>query len=374
VDLHVMLELAPEGWSSSLFDVSPRRLPSGVIPAVPVLGPCMPDALGAYWQGARAFNLVVHNRRRSLHPAVWPVSYQAVQAIRRLRPDLVHFDGASLRLASALPALGRTPVVLSLHDPEAHSGEGNWRRAVAEWWPLHHAHRFILHNQAQRELFRAKRHLRPHQIDVIPLGVLDIFTEWIQAPLAPDQRTVLFFGRLSPYKGLDTLYEAACLVAAQVPQARFVVAGRPIGSYRAPATPALPNGGSIHLLSEYVPNAQLAELFQRSTLVVCPYNDATQSGVVLTAYAFRKPVVATRVGGLPEYVLHEETGLLVPPRDPAALAQALVALLAQPERRAAMVERIGQLAASSLSWESIADQTAAVYQQTVGRPDNRSTR
>src|SRR5207253_8898786 len=110
-----------------------------------------------------------------------------------------------------------------------------------------------------------------------------------QAGLRP---TVLFFGRVSPYKGLDDLYRAAPLIAQQVPGLHIVVAGRPYPGYALPRAPALPNDGCVEVIDRYVSNAELAILFERAHLVVCPYVDATQSGVIMTAFAFDRPVVA----------------------------------------------------------------------------------
>ncbi len=97
----------------------------------------------------------------------------------------------------------------------------------------------------------------------------------------------------------------------------------------------------------------------QSTFVVCPYLDATQSGVVLTAYAFGKPVIATQVGGLPEYVHHGE--------NPDALAEAIIYLLQNPEKRRQMKKAIQQLAETELSWSRIAEQTVKVYEKVLSQ-------
>ncbi len=134
--------------------------------------------------------------------------------------------------------------------------------------------------------------------------------------LRTEDRTLLFFGRLSAYKGLETLFQAAPLACKRLPGLRIIVAGNPVPGYRLPPAPDLPNGGELQIITGYIPNHTLAQLFQRAAVVVCPYTTATQSAVVLTAYAFGKPVIGTRVGGLPEYITDGETGVLVPPHSP----------------------------------------------------------
>jgi glycosyltransferase involved in cell wall biosynthesis len=289
--------------------------------------------------------------------------------MRRQNPDVIHFDDVSRRMLLALPELGRRPVVLTIHDPEIHSGERSWRAELDRRIMLRRAARVLLYNNALRPAFARRYRVPLERIHPTHLGVHHIFREWAVGPLQHVGRSVLFYGRLSPYKGLEVLYEAAPLVAERVPGVRFVVAGRPVRGYQLPPAPRLPNGGQVEVIADYISNARLAELLQSTRVVACPYVDATQSGVALTGLAFEKPVVATRVGGIPEYIEHGQTGLLVPPRDAAALADALVALLtdaALDERLRAAIARLGR--AGRLDWADAARATLAMY---AGLPARR---
>jgi glycosyltransferase involved in cell wall biosynthesis len=73
-----------------------------------------------------------------------------------------------------------------------------------------------------------------------------------------------------------------------------------VEGYTPPSPPALPRGGALQLIDRYLSNSDAAALFRSASVVVCPYRDATQSGVVLSAFAFGVPVIASAVGGLPE--------------------------------------------------------------------------
>jgi len=370
-EVHLLLEVAPESWRTSAFDVPLQALPAGVVDGR-VLDGCVPPPVRAYWSHLASFKLVVHTAPHSLHPATWRVSLAALRAMRRLRPDVVHFDDASLRLGWAARGLRSTvPVIFSVHDPEPHSGEQEWRTSLAYWLSLRAAARYIVHNRAQLARFRARFQLPPHVVDVVHLGAYDIARAWQAngaAPATVDCPTVLFFGRLSPYKGLEVLLQAAPHVAERVPGVRFVVAGRPIPGYHVAPLPDLPNGGRIEVHEQYIPSAQVGALFEAATVVACPYVDATQSGVVLTAYAFERPVVATTVGGLPEYVRHEETGLLVPPGDSLALATALVRVLQDPALRARLGQGVRTATASAFNWNRAADETLDVYSRARSGP------
>jgi len=120
-----------------------------------------------------------------------------------------------------------------------------------------------------------------------------------------------------------------------------------------------PDRFEIH--NRYIPDSEVARLFEEATIVAVPYIEASQSGVVQLAFAFGKPVVATEVGSLPEAVDHGETGLLVRPGDADALATAIVGLLADHGRREHMRERIRQQVETRFSWRTVAEATTETY-------------
>lgn len=360
-ELHVLLEVSPAAWRLAAFDVSRQDLPSGIVAADPVLRHHFRANVRRYWQDAVSFHLVVHNARKFFHPSSWRVSHEVIRFVRKLGPTVLHVDSAPLRLGLVVPEWPAVPVVLSEHDPELHSGEHDWRTHLARWLSYRRVDRFIVHNHALREAFSRRYRIPEGRIAVVRLGTYDLFRELLAQPGAADDRTVLFFGRLSHYKGLDVLYQAAPDVASRVPGVRFVVAGRPVAGYHLPPPPVLANGARLEVVSQYISNARLAELFDQATVVVCPYTDASQSGVVLTAYAFNTPVIATAIGGLPEYVRDGETGLLVPAGDAAALGEALVKVLTQPSLRAQLADGLRARRTDVLDWGRAARETLAVY-------------
>ena len=163
--------------------------------------------------------------------------------------------------------------------------------------------------------------------------------------------------------GIEVLYRAMPQVAEKIPGVRFIIAGRPIPGYSLPEPPLLKGSAKVDVIDEYIPNQLLGKLFMEATVVVCPYIDATQSGVVLTAYAFKRPVVATKIGGLPQYVKHEITGLIVDPNDHHQLAGALIRILENRDIRLKLENGIEDLASNDLNWDNIAKKTVAIYNQ-----------
>jgi glycosyltransferase involved in cell wall biosynthesis len=161
------------------------------------------------------------------------------------------------------------------------------------------------------------------------------------------------------------------LISAACPDARIVIAGEgeELGRYRQLMT----HPERFEVLNEYVSNERRAELFARVSVVVLPYVEASQSGVIPLAYRFGKPVVATTVGGLPEMVDDGRTGYLVPPRDAQALAGAVVRLLGD----AGLRQRLGAAGRALLDAvcapEVVARQTFASYERALAPGSGRPT-
>ncbi len=138
-------------------------------------------------------------------------------------------------------------------------------------------------------------------------------------------RVLLFFGYVRRYKGLDVLLDALARLPAEL-GVQLVIAGEfydPEPAYRNQIR-RLGIEDRVILRSEYLPNDAVPRYFSAADAVVLPYRSATQSGIAQIAYNFGTPVIATDVGGLHEVVLHDRTGLIVPPERPDALAEAIL--------------------------------------------------
>jgi glycosyltransferase involved in cell wall biosynthesis len=204
-------------------------------------------------------------------------------------------------------------------------------------------------------------HVQDDRITYIPLCPRFTVTKWGHQNRSEEPGTVLFFGRAHPHKGLEYLLKAQPLITAKAPEVRFLLAvhGNDLKSYRQ----LICNPNYFIIREGFIPGPEMAEIYEQSSLVVLPYLSAATSGVLLDAYMFGKPVVATRVGCLPEYVQDGITGLLVPPRDPASLAQAIVCLIQDEKMRTSMGK-------NAREWinnvgKTIATQHVQVYQGLI---------
>ncbi len=137
--------------------------------------------------------------------------------------------------------------------------------------------------------------------------------------------TLLFFGFVRPYKGLEYLIQALPLIRKQV-EVRLLVVGEfwTHPHYYERYAQEFGVEQAITIVNRYVPNEELQSYFDLADVVVLPYISATQSAVVQLAFGFGKPVITTRVGGLHEVVQDGVNGLIVPPQDEVALAEAVI--------------------------------------------------
>ncbi|HXV06229.1 MAG TPA: glycosyltransferase, partial [Solirubrobacterales bacterium] len=204
------------------------------------------------------------------------------------------------------------------------------------------------------------------RLRVILHGAFDYLTRLpSEKPLLPELEgvegpVVLFFGLLRPYKGLDTLLDAF----RRVEGAELWIVGNPRMDVAPLRRAAAESGGRIRLLARFVEDAEIPAIFRRADLLVLPYRDAEQSGVLYAGLAFGKPLLLSAVGGFPE-VAATGAARLVPPEDPAALAAALAELTRDEAARAPLAAAARAAAAGPYSWDETARQTLALYRDLL---------
>ena len=152
----------------------------------------------------------------------------------------------------------------------------------------------------------------------------------------------LFFGHIRPFKGLDIALDAWKKLRSDV---TLVVAGEPWWAWKAQPQQ------NVRYDLRFVPDSEVADYFAAADVVIAPYRSEAQSGVAMTAFHFGRPVIATRVGGLPD-IIDGRNGILVAPEDPAALADAIDEFFTKRDRTA--MERAASASAQRYSWKEYA--------------------
>jgi glycosyltransferase involved in cell wall biosynthesis len=283
--------------------------------------------------------------------------------IHRAAPDVLHIQQGHLWFNAVLPTL-RPPVVLSVHDHRHHVGDAVSRK-TPQWvmdFGFRRAGRLMVHSEAVKRGLIEVCEIPAASVDVLPPPLTGRLPETFTEPPC-DPPTILFFGRLWPYKGLGVLLRAQPIVSRAIPEARFVIAGQgeSLDGYRR----QMADGGCFRVINRWIGTDERAELFRAATLVVLPYLEATQSGILPVAFGHARAVVATRVGAIPEVVKDGETGLLVPPDDEEALAAALIRLLRDTTLQCKLSSAARAYAERELSPARMADATIASYERLV---------
>lgn len=283
--------------------------------------------------------------------------------IRDFAPDLIHYQGVHPWFDLAFPLLRRVPLVQTIHDFKPHTGDQPlqqtpfWIETIARRC----ADALIVHTQFARERVVEEFPEFAHKISIIP----HIQIGEIHPSVEPeeDENLIFFFGRIWEYKGLEYLIRAEPLISSRVPQARILIAGQGEDFSRYARMMVHEDRFIIH--NEFITEDRAAEYFRRASVVVLPYIEASQSGVIPMAYSAGKPVVATTVGGLPEMVENGRTGYLVAPRDETQLAEAVTKLLLHAPLRRQMGANGKRKIEEECSPAVIAQKTFDVYRRAV---------
>ena len=299
-----------------------------------------------------------------------------VLEVRRFRPSIVHFqEAAGPRKAlfnAVLAALTthRAMIVLTVHDPLPHEGRDQSaakRMAFARGYLRRRADIIVVHGAYCAKLLRDSaptfrpalrpRTLRP-RIAVSEHGLILEPARFGPAARSGPLR-LYFFGRMEAYKGLDVLLAMAEMLHEDGVPFALAVAGRgPELDRLQERFQRLPE---LDVSNGFVPPAQVMAAIQAADCVLLPYLSATQSGVLAAAYAGRRYVVASRTGGIPDVVEHGVNGLLVPPGDPRALADAVRSLVRDQSLRGRLQAGAAATAQGRLSWDRIAAELQATF-------------
>lgn len=324
VRLHVLIEISTESKKTNIIDVESIDGFHSIEAPEKVLGQKKWKQLEAYFEGVASVRFVVYKSRKSVSLASLRVAAVAGKYINNLKPDVVQLDSVSTRIIGLYPLLRRKKVFITVHDPVPHSGEGSWKTSIVEFVFFRLAKGlFFYSNFASKQFGKyhpgvtAKRHL----INFQPFTFIKQFARGSTA----ESRDILFFGRILIYKGVDLLLEAIPAILKKYPNEQFVIAGQ-LFNYKLDDQLLYRYRNNIRLLTGHLSTETLAQLIKKAKFIVCPYRDATQSGVLMTSYALGKMVVGSNVGAFPEYIQDNVNGILAEP-DPVSIADKIIAAL-----------------------------------------------
>ncbi len=183
--------------------------------------------------------------------------------------------------------------------------------------------------------------------------------------IGEEERILLFFGFVREYKGLKHLLHAIPLLQKECAGIRLLVVGDFDGNKEEyeELIRGLRIEDQVSVIDGYTPDREVEKYFAASDLVVLPYESATQSGIVQIAFGFERPVVVTRVGGLPDVVRDGKTGYIAAPCDPEALAEKIT-LFFKGKKAEEFEENIRKEAAR-FSWERMGEVLEGFFDRTL---------
>lgn len=293
--------------------------------------------------------------------------------LHALKPDVIHFQWAPLPPVDRLfVRLFRRswPLVLTVHDSNPFNNNPSARlQRMGAIEIMHGFDRLIVHTE------QARKRLLSYGIDETRIAqIAHGCLGGMVTPSSDDNNdrpanarplTLLLFGQVKPYKGVDVAIKALSLLPPAVRgHCRLRVAGKPMMDVAPLRQMALDLGvdDSIQWDLRFIADDELPGLFAATDITVLPYREIDASGVLMAALSVGRPILASRIGLFAELLEDGKHGFLVPQDDPAALAAALERLVADDATRAAMAANVRALAAAIPSWGAIATQTATLYQ------------
>jgi len=273
----------------------------------------------------------------------------------------------------------KKPVVFTVHNVLPHERPKIYLALTRFLFKL--CDHFIVHTTKNVEQLSQYYNISKKRISCISHGTLDFHIKKLSSRniirsemrFDANYKIILFFGAIRPYKGLDTLLKSFSKVLIKFPETRLLVAGKLWENWQPydNLITSLEITDYVTTFLDYIPSGEVHKFFNSSDLVVLPYHRFdSQSGVGTTAIAFRKPLIVTRVGGLPDLVA--DNRYIVPPKDVKALTKAITACIGDPNEMQAMALSAAEIS-KSLSWPAIAKKTCDVYDQLLQFSANLKT-
>lgn len=292
----------------------------------------------------------------------WIYCYLAALRLKN-RFDVIHFNGVGLTAIFLSTFFSKAKKVLTIHDYKSHSGEGGKISSALNRKLVRRFEHYIQHYDWLSDAFSEYYKVDRAKVFTVRSGTFDHFKAF--APVLPQQSGyMLFFGRISPYKGLKHLVKAYAKGSKMHKFQDLVIAGSGDASDILGMTNDLPQ---IHLINKRLSINELVGLVQRADYVICPYTDATHSAVTVVAYTFGKPVLAHNVGGLSEVIIDGKTGILIDNLESETICKGILRMNEMIEKEDVDASISEHTVSGSISWKSIAEVYRGVYLAVNGQ-------
>lgn len=324
VDIDVMIEVSPDSRKSTVFELSNTEQYNRLEKLENILSTDTWILFKPYFDKMSSVEVLSFKGKSMLGADSIFGGIFLGRLIRSRKYDIVHFDTASGRAISSLFFLRNQQIALTIHDPVPHVGEESPLLDLVRFFYKRMATSISFYSSYSTGLYKKYNKHVNKKLNQLRLQPYSFISQFKQLPF-PDTRYILFFGQLSYYKGIDLLLEAIPTVLNAYPEEHFVIAGKSNG-FNFDKQLLEQYTQHITFIEDYLSIEELSHLIHSSKFVVCPYREATQSGVLMTAFAMGKTVLATKIGAFPEYIADGINGMLTN-AEPQSIANGIMSMI-----------------------------------------------
>lgn len=355
-DTYYFLDISPYSMKATLLKIENNNFLDGIYP-ISIIEKYLPSYIKDYLDFSKCFVLI---RTTNSTFSLSNIKLQTIiyNFIKSLNISILHINNYLSLKSILLLGMPGIKKVLTFHDPIPHSSERNILNTITKSLNIKASDLIILHNEYYKDSFIKRHRLKRNKVNYLPIGVYFFYAKSSLHVASEKKNQILFFGRISEYKGIEYLVQAVDRLIQDDIFCHLIIAGKGNMYFD---HPLLEDFNHCTVLNRYISDDELALIIKESTVVVCPYTDATQSGVILTTFAFGKPVIATKVGGIPEMIIENETGYLVNPRDSKDLANAILKIIKNTSPIDFHSNIMNEYLTGSKSWSSISDNLVRLY-------------
>lgn len=360
IDLTLILVVAGNRFKQGILNINTSSLKYGLNTSAESLR-VLPENISEYINNRFGFRILKTYDRKLLKDKFgrnFRIILKSSRVIKKNGYDVVHFNGSAGFLFYFMILLNKIPKVWTLHDFKPHTGEEDFKS--------HRFHKFLSKKNIKiiqhykflkRELIK-EYNLSASKVFQVYSGYFDVYKSFhLEKPNNfSETKYILFFGRISKYKGIDLLIEQFSSIKNKYGHKLVIAGGGKLWFNVSDID------DDIIFINRYLETPELAYLISNCKFVVVPYTDATHSATVMTSYAFNKPVLISDVGGLSEVVINGKTGVLF--SQPKDLGKEMEQLLSSEDQLSVMSKNITQFCKNShISWGKIKINLISIYKQ-----------
>jgi glycosyltransferase involved in cell wall biosynthesis len=322
LELHLVIEITPDSKCSNIINIASLDNADAVTSFKSLIGEEATSTFEPYFKALKSVQFLVFKKNKVISLDTIKTIYYFSKLMRKIKPSVIHFDTVTLRSLFLLPLFFGLKRVITIHDPIPHLGAASFKTKAIHFINFTIANRFVFYSNYAKNQFEYHYYFLKQPRFVIqfqPYTYNQVFMKPVNQLTEP---YILFFGRISFYKGIDILISTIPEILKIYPNQKFIIAGRSEG-YTIDDQVIKKYKKNIVFINKYINSSDLVKLIQYSKFLVCPYRDASQSGVLMTALAIGKPVIATSVGAFPEYIQDGHNGLIAAPTSESFLERVL---------------------------------------------------